>query len=271
MIFKTKDFRKILADVLALRQSRNKSYSLRAFARDLKISPSHLSGIMSGSEGLSLASAEAFAPFLGLNEKEQDFFLALVTKSCSKNTKLQADAEIKIKKILSDIESFELNPSMFVLISKWYYFAILELLKLKSFNPSDSNISKSLGISLQETRAAIKQLIDLKFIIEKDARYKLLKPKTVTSRFMPSKIQKSFHSQVIKKAEEAVFMQNFAQRSVGSLFFAVNENDLPEAFTYIESFRREFSERFGKGQDHVYCLATQIFQINDRSNVGATQ
>lgn len=264
MIFQTRDFRQILSEVLLTRQTRNARYSLRAFARDLKMSPSRLSEVMSGGQGMSPLTATAIAPLLGLNDLEQEFFAALVAKTCSKNASVRDRADIVLKKISGDFERQELRQDTFVLISKWYYFAILELLKVKSLVPTFANIAKSLSITQQEAKGAIQRLLQLEFIEKKANRFAVLKPKTVTKRFVPSDAQKNFHGQILDKAGQAIFLQTYQQRSVGSLFFTVDEKDIPEAFKAIEAFRREFSERFGSGSDHVYCLATQMFQINDQ-------
>ena len=52
MIFET-DFREVLKQVLQKRAGNNPSYSQRAFARDLGISPSTLSEVLKGRYGLS--------------------------------------------------------------------------------------------------------------------------------------------------------------------------------------------------------------------------
>src|SRR2546430_13739191 len=51
------DYRRVLRKELESRCRTSPRYSLRAFARDLKISPSRLSEILSGKQGLSRAAA----------------------------------------------------------------------------------------------------------------------------------------------------------------------------------------------------------------------
>jgi len=48
MIQKEGDYRKILRDELETRFQRNRHYSLRAFARDLGVTPARLSDALSG-------------------------------------------------------------------------------------------------------------------------------------------------------------------------------------------------------------------------------
>jgi hypothetical protein len=55
---KLEELRILLEQELARRQSRNLRYSLRAFARDLQLSPSFLCQILAAKRGFSAKSAE---------------------------------------------------------------------------------------------------------------------------------------------------------------------------------------------------------------------
>lgn len=61
---KLDELRALLAQELARRQSRNLRYSLRAFARDLQLSPSFLCQILSSKRGFSSKSAERISSAL---------------------------------------------------------------------------------------------------------------------------------------------------------------------------------------------------------------
>jgi plasmid maintenance system antidote protein VapI len=69
---------RILTDAFEEKRSRNSSYSLRAFARDLEISVSHLSAIMSGQKKLSAQQAGKIAIKLQL---APELFIELVTST----------------------------------------------------------------------------------------------------------------------------------------------------------------------------------------------
>jgi plasmid maintenance system antidote protein VapI len=80
--------RVILQQTLFTKQQKNKRYSLRAFARDLKISPSFLSEVLNGKYGISKQLAAQIADRLGFNSEEVQHFCSLadleVTDSRSK-------------------------------------------------------------------------------------------------------------------------------------------------------------------------------------------
>src|SRR5262249_6676984 len=70
----------ILRELLARKTSRNPSYSLRAFARDLRVSHTYLSLVMSGKKTLAPKRAILFPRLLGLDSREEEAFLAAVTR-----------------------------------------------------------------------------------------------------------------------------------------------------------------------------------------------
>jgi plasmid maintenance system antidote protein VapI len=69
---------RILTNAFEEKRSRNPSYSLRAFSRDLEISVSHLSAIMNGQKKLSTQQAGKIAIKLQLAPEE---FIELVTST----------------------------------------------------------------------------------------------------------------------------------------------------------------------------------------------
>jgi len=88
--------RVILQQTLFSKQQKNKRYSLRAFARDLKISPSFLSEVLNGKYGISKQLANQIADRLGFNEDKRLHFCSLaileVTDSRNKRSTEMKDS-----------------------------------------------------------------------------------------------------------------------------------------------------------------------------------
>lgn len=72
------NYRVWLKAEFAERCQRNPGYSLRSFARDLKILPSRLGDILHGHQGMSVTVAKALASRLAWSESEREHFAALV-------------------------------------------------------------------------------------------------------------------------------------------------------------------------------------------------
>jgi transcriptional regulator with XRE-family HTH domain len=69
--------RVILQQTLLTKQKKNSRYSLRAFARDLRVSPSFLSEVLNGKYGISRQLARQIAERLGFDARECDHFCEL--------------------------------------------------------------------------------------------------------------------------------------------------------------------------------------------------
>lgn len=78
-------FRRFLMNELSQRQKRNVSYSMNAFARDLGLSSSRLSEILSGKVGISEDRAVKIADRLQLSESDKAYFVDLVQSEHSRS------------------------------------------------------------------------------------------------------------------------------------------------------------------------------------------
>ena len=74
------DFRAFLKDELERRASKNPSYSLRAFARDLGLTNSHLSMTLSGRKRISVDTAEQIAGRLNLETDAAEYLVLMAQR-----------------------------------------------------------------------------------------------------------------------------------------------------------------------------------------------
>jgi hypothetical protein len=86
-----------LSSELSRRKQRNDSYSARAFARDLGLSPSRLSEVLSGEHGLSELSADRIAIRLKLKPIVRKFWKDLILASNSRNKQVRDLAAERVK------------------------------------------------------------------------------------------------------------------------------------------------------------------------------
>ena len=102
MISEKLDYRKILSEEFRRRMKRNLNYSLRAFSRDLNISPSSLSKILRGKQGLSPSMARKICSILNFDENKSQLFCDLVTLQDGRNHLMKGSAKKRIDKHLRD-------------------------------------------------------------------------------------------------------------------------------------------------------------------------
>ena len=164
----------ILRRQLDNRLSRNSNYSLRAFARDIGVSPSSLSDILNGKQGFSKNKAIQIGNKLGFNPMEINYFSTLAESKYARSLSNRKIAKLKLQKFLKTKET-ELSIESFKIISQWYHLAILELTKIESFESDNKWIAKKLGITIDEVRQAIERLIKMNLLEKKKEFLKLKK------------------------------------------------------------------------------------------------
>ena len=111
------DYRSILKSEFAQRCDRNSGYSLRAFARDLKIHPSRLSAVLNGKKGLSKDSASDVAKILGFAPREAEMFCDLVEATHARSAAARGIAQASLMRasgslaaLLREVPASYFNP-----------------------------------------------------------------------------------------------------------------------------------------------------------------
>lgn len=264
MIFENTNYRNILKLELEKRLSKNPSYSLRAFARDLKLDASRLSAILKGKHGLSRDKALFIAGNLGLSINEKEHFADLVDTE---------HARSKTKKMIAKtkIEQRKLNPKTsltldaFQIISDWYHYAILELIATKNFKPDVKWVAKTLGLQVILVEAAIERLKRLELLeIKDDGTWIDTGGFVVSPDGIPSESIRKFHSQVLEKAQLAIQTQKVETRDFSNMILAFDKSKIGEAKKVIKEFRRKFSELTGniENKDSLYNLSINFFRLD---------
>lgn len=257
------DIKKLLQEALEERCHKNPKYSLRAFARDLAVSPPRLSRWLGGKEGLSRSSALALAKKLGLTTQETDALVLIVESKYGRAKKIREAASEKLKEISGiyrplDIEAFKV-------IADWYNLATLSLVETESFHNSAEWVAARLGISIYEARGALQRLEALEMVEQTaDGRLRPTGIFFANPTGIPSASVRSFHAQILEKAKAALELQTTESRDFSALILAVDERELSEAKRMIKIFREEFEARFSlpeTSKREVYALGIQFFSL----------
>jgi uncharacterized protein (TIGR02147 family) len=82
---------------------------------------------------------------------------------------------------------------------------------------------------------------------------------------VPSRALKKFHSQLLEKALQSLFVQTVNERDSSAMILSIDHRQIPEARAAIRKFRRDFDAKFGKAseKDRVYCLSAHFFRLNE--------
>lgn len=146
------DFRLLLQNELIARIQRNPKYSLRAFARHLGIRASALSDMLNRKRTITANMIDR----LGLA-------LELPLEDIRRHANIAIHAKARRTHVpTANYEMVEMDQ--YAIISDWYHYAILELMKTEGFVADHSWIAQALGITRPEANAAVERLERLNLI-----------------------------------------------------------------------------------------------------------
>lgn len=255
------DYRQFIRSAISEKSARNPAYSMRAFAKKVGLSASHLSRVLSGEKDLSLEAAFKVAVEMGLIDDQIEQFLDRVAyQTADDSTKEILRKRIQKKK--ASLPRRTLALEVFKVISDWHNLPIFELIKAKPFQTSESWLARKLGLSILEIKAALDRL-EFVGLVRKETKglVAIEGSELQTTDDVASTAIRKHHEQMSNKAVEAL-SQPVKQREFQSLQLVFNPNDTATAQKRIREFVSSFEEEFkSKKSDEVYQMNVQFFSL----------
>jgi uncharacterized protein (TIGR02147 family) len=258
----------ILNSALTRRRTKNPSYSIRAFARDLHVSPSFMSLLLAGKRRLTVDRAKAMASALTLSKVKSHRFVKSVALASIQGE----DGTNSLLELLSTSTSLQnfsdLDIDRFQYFNHWYHVAILDLSTCDDFNSDIRWISERLGIRGDVTKTAIDRLLRLGVLKREQGALKKTEAYVNVPNGAPSTVIRNFHAQMIEKAKQALdqsSLEEFKRRAITGITFAVAPENIEAAKDRIAQFKREMMELVENGQcTDVYQMNIQFFPLTQR-------
>ncbi len=258
-------YQEILKEHLLQKKKNNKSYSLRAFARDLNLNNGVLSQFFSLKRIPSLKQGILIANSLNLNDREQKEFIQSIVKiKQEKDFKKNNFLIERISKIKTSAISYFLNESKFDVISDWFYYAILELTFVKDFKSDYHWIANRLGLTAIQTKKAIQTLLDIGLLFyDKNHQLKKSEERIVTSnRDKTAKCLKKRQEQILQKSIKSLYHDPIEIRNHSAMTIAINPQHIQKAKIKIDQFLLEMTDYLEVGeQSEVYELSVSLFPL----------
>lgn len=239
---------------------------MRAFARDLGLATSTLTEIMKGKYGLSHERAFQVAERMHLNESQCLHFAELFTMQFSRSEKAKKQARTAVLSRTNQVYQ-DLQEDAFRTISDWHHLALLELLEMEQHSYETAHLlAERLELPQDLVLESLQRLERLNLIVIKKDRLVTTGDFTTVGNGRASEAIRSFHTQVLSRAQAALENQSVDEREFSSTIFTISREDLGAAKKLLQSFRREFATRFAKSKspDDVYCLGIQFFSLLGR-------
>ncbi len=245
---KETNYQSILKAEFESRRARNASYSLRAFSRQLAISPAQLSQLISGRRPLTRKTATKIAERLSYSPRER--------------TQLLESTIPELRQELLETPE-EIREEEFRVIADWYHFAILSLAEVRRHKADPRWIASRLGISVPEAAGALRRLRTLRFIDIAEGKIKPLSKTVRTSSDIPSSAIRQYHQQTLDKAKQKLEEVSVHDREFSTITTAISRKNIPKAKEMITKFKREVSALLENGEKTaVYTLAVQLFPVS---------
>ncbi len=258
------DYRTLLQQEFQAIKTRNKAFSLRAFAKHIGLSPSRLSEVLSGKHDLAMKSAAHIAQNLQYDSVKTEYFVNLVQIRTIADLKEKERVLEKVDLYLKRrLEPHELSEDEFRAISEWQHLAIVTAAELNRFDGCVDRIAAALEISTDIAWKAVYRLEKLGLLELKDNRVKVLQATTQTKTGPVSIAYRRFHAQLLQKAILSVSQDPMPIRSVNATVLSFSASRMQEAKDFIADCRHRFVERFaeeGNG-DQVYAASFVLFPL----------
>jgi uncharacterized protein (TIGR02147 family) len=246
-------FRLYLQTELGRRCTRSPRYSLRAFARFLRVDHATLSQILRGKRPLTGRTVEKLGGRLGLERKALDHYVA----------HLHLANRLPEKATLREAHQLALDAAS--VISHWHHYAILELLRLNSFKPDTRWIARVLGLAPDEVNVALTRLVRLGLLeMTEHARW------TDKSGDAPAGIEGFTHATIQRLAEQVRTLCLAATAGGAderwehcSTTLAINSDHLPAVRSLLAKFRRSLFALLDQDgpRDDVYQIEISLFPL----------
>ena len=240
--------RTALQEELIKRCQKNRSYSLRSFAKQLNVPVSTLSVFLNSKRSISRQNAKKICLGLGWPLEDSMAEAMVAAQSNQKNW-------------------VELEYDVLNCISSWYHFAILELIKIHKGKLDAALVAERLSIKKMEATSALERLLRMK-LISYDAKKMLYSDlnqgfASYYDGVNTSDAHKALVLSLLDKAKESVQLNDLKYRENASVTISLSLKDIDKAKKRIKDFRRSLCEELEstKNPKHVYELSIALFPL----------
>ncbi len=214
------------------------------------------------------ALARRLCDQLGLNQKEAFYFHDLVElqRYRVKDSVRSLQVAERLASQRPSGEFHQLNREVFAAISRWYYYAIREMVKLPSFIEDAAWIARSLQfrVTPSEVRDAIRTLIRIG-LLARDSSGVLRSTggRTETHSEIADEGIRRFHEQALENARLSVRKHDVSLRELRGTTLAIPLSRLPEVRNFFLEMHQNFIQLFETAQgDAVYQLEVAFYPIS---------
>jgi len=256
-------YQSLLKNELLQRQRKNPSYSLRSFARDLKVSQSFLSQVLSFKRKLGDEKAIIIADKLKFKSVQKRLFLSLIRRDLSKSSQSQEILNSEIVDLLKKSPKFAvLSEDTFNIVADWHYFAILELTAIKNFKSNVEWVARRLNIPVSVAQTAVERLLRVGLLESHNGCWRKVERDYIFEN-VPSHAIRRHHRQTLDLAHLALQQQRLSEREFFTISMPMDPKYVAKAKEAISEFSKKLMSEMQESEPKsVYKLAIQFFRLD---------
>lgn len=261
-------YQNVLKDELRKRQLRNKSYSLRSYARDLSVAPSWLSEVLNSKKGISKNKAVEITTKLGLRPKNSERFILSTESKFARSPKRRNGAIKDLIELMKDPESKNISQNELSQIKHWYQLVILDLLELTDYQPNIKWMGQKLGLTESEIKTSVDELIKMGWIKFENGEFIASFIEAETSFDEANTNINNIQNQHLDLAKVALNNQKVDQREFLTMTMPFDIKEMKEVKKYIRQFQSDFAKKFYSkklSKNSIYQLSLQWVRL-DKGN-----
>lgn len=257
-----KDHREYVRFELKMRQARRPAYSMRALARDLRMSPSSLCDFFAGRVGLSRDRARAVGDHFSWPEMVREHFWDLMQAKYAKLPETRKKAKFRAATRTRET-SISVPLDSFKVISEWYHLVILEIHLILKGQVDAKAVANRLGLTPAVVRDATERLVRVGLLKESGGLLLPAETDTWIGDEAPSSCVRNYHAQVLGLAMKAVENVAMNERESLSLMFSIRREDFAKFHQEMREALMGVVHRFAQNEqpDQVQCLSLHTFPI----------
>lgn len=244
------NFQGSVSDLLKIifleKKSRNKKFSMRAFARDIGVPPGRLSEIIAGKRNLTLSLALKFSNTYSLSTEDKKALYKLV----------RAQKKLRKQTIL---ERHFIHPQDFSKICHWKYYALICLVQNSSDGATLNDLSAKMGIDQTEVQAMLTTFGKINLISLHGDRFFAPKMSTTTTQDVLDESIQRFQKDMLQFHISQMTSIPMELREVQSMILPLPKVKLKQAKAAIRKFFNDFENKFGTANTtDIYGLSVQL-------------
>ena len=260
------DYREYLSDAFRKRRQGNPKYSLRAFARDIGVSPSRLSEVMTGKGELSHERGSIIAKKIKLTALETLDFLDRID---AVSAALPAERQAATKRVASRDKNQRkskrryLDDEHFAKIFDPKFHVIWSLMQLPSYDGNPASITDILKINSIELYDSLRGLERLGLARNSGQTWHAVTGQVAAGNKLSSEVIRTYHRKMADLGKSSIDRLKFEERHLHSVIIPFNSSRFGEIQRKITDFTLSINDDFGSPDDAEcwYGMALHFFRM----------